>query len=151
MAQETKDPYDLRTHIPNAFFPARDTAAIAFGDIICGLACYPEEWKKFKTEVDSIDPCRALTFEFLRSLKVVKAMINETPRLHPAASRLGKISWKDTVLPKGSRRDCQSPMFVPKGAVVGLDLYTVQRDPKFRGVDSDKVTPDQWSDANRPL
>lgn len=86
MAKETKDPYDLRTHILNAFFPAQDTAAIAFG------ACYPEEWKKLKTKVDSIDPCQALTFEFLRSLKVAKAMINETPRLHPAASRLGKIS-----------------------------------------------------------
>ncbi|KAF7889890.1 uncharacterized protein EAF02_002305 [Botrytis sinoallii] len=151
MAKITQDPYDLRMHIINVFFPARDTAAIAFGDIIFELARHPAEWKKLKAEVDSISATQALSFEFLRSLKVTKAIINESLRLHPAASRLGKISLKDTVLPKGGGEDGRFPIFVPKGTVVELDLYTLQRDPTIWGADADIFRPDRWLDVNRPL
>ncbi|KAF7908617.1 uncharacterized protein EAF01_004372 [Botrytis porri] len=97
MTKITQDPYELRMHIINVFFPARDTAAIAFTDVIFELARHPEEWKKLKMEVDSIYSNQALMFEFLRSLRVTKAIINESLRLHPAASRLGKISLRDTI------------------------------------------------------
>ncbi|KAF7952101.1 uncharacterized protein EAE97_001598 [Botrytis byssoidea] len=125
MTKITHDPYDLRMHIINVFFPARDTAAIAFAD--------------------------ALTFEYLRSLKVTKAIINESLRLHPAASRLGKLSLRDTILPKGGGEDGQSPIFIPKGTVVGLDLYTLQRDPAIWGADADEFKPGRWLDVDRPL
>ncbi|KAF7933778.1 uncharacterized protein EAE98_003487 [Botrytis deweyae] len=151
MTKITQDPYDLRMHIINVFFPARDTAAIAFADVVFELARHPGEWKKLKMEVDSIDSSQALTFEFLRSLRVTKAIINESLRLHPAASRLGKISLRDTILPKGGGEDGQSPIFVPKGTVVGLDLYTLQRDPAIWGADADEFKPDRWLDVNRPL
>ncbi|KAF7929677.1 hypothetical protein EAE99_004581 [Botrytis elliptica] len=151
MTKITQDPYDLRMHIINVFFPARDTAAIAFSDVIFELARHPGEWKKLKMEVDSIDSSQVLTFEFLRSLRVTKAIINESLRLHPAASRLGKISLRDTILPKGGGEDGQSPIFVPKGTVVGLDLYTLQRDPAIWAADADEFKPDRWLDVNRPL
>ncbi|KAM0151694.1 hypothetical protein ACHAQE_008401 [Botrytis cinerea] len=151
MAKMTQDPYDLRMHIINVFFPARDTAAIAFGDIIFELARHPAERKKLKAEVDGISTSQALSFEFLRSLKVTKAIINESLRLHPAASRLVKISLKDTVLTKGGGEDGQFPIFVPKGTVVKLDLYTLQKDPTIWGADADVFRPDRWLDINRPL
>ncbi|KAF7898275.1 hypothetical protein EAF00_004721 [Botryotinia globosa] len=152
MTKITQDPYDLRMHIINVFFPARDTAAIAFADVIFELARHPGEWKKLKMEVDSIDSSQALTFEYLRSLRVTKAIINESLRLHPAASRLGKISLRDnTILPKGGGEDGQFPIFVPKGTVVGLDLYTLQRDPAIWGADADEFKLGRWLDVNRPL
>ncbi|TEY81952.1 hypothetical protein BOTCAL_0030g00130 [Botryotinia calthae] len=151
VAKTTQDPYNLRMHIINGFFPARDTAAIAFGNIIFELARHPEEWKKLKAEVEGISTSQTLLFEFLRSLKVTKAVINESLRLHPAASRLGKISLKDTVLPKGGGEDGHFPIFVPKGTVVELDLYTLQRDPTIWGADADVFRPDRWLDVNRPL
>ncbi|KAM0310217.1 hypothetical protein ACHAO8_008317 [Botrytis cinerea] len=151
MAKMTQDPYDLRMHIINVFFPARDTAAIAFGDIIFELARHPAERKKLKAEVDGISTSQALPFEFLRLLRVTKDIINESLRLHPAASRLGKISLKDTVLTKGGGEDGQFPIFVPKGTVVKLDLYTLQKDPTIWGADADIFRPDRWLDINRPL
>ncbi|KAF5877056.1 putative n-alkane-inducible cytochrome p450 protein [Botrytis fragariae] len=129
MTKITQDPYDLRMHIINVYFPARDTAAIVFADVIFELARHPGEWKKLKMEVGSIDPSQALTFEFLRSLRVTKAIINESLRLHPGASRLGKISLKDTILPKGGGED----------------------DPAIWGADADEFKPDRWLDVNRPL
>ena len=44
MAMENQDPYDLRSEILNVFFPARDTAATAFGNIMFYLARHPQVW-----------------------------------------------------------------------------------------------------------
>jgi len=151
MAKQTQDPYDLRMQILNVFFPARDTAAIGFADAIFELARHPLEWASLKAEVEAIKPGQALTFEYLRSLKVTKAIINESLRLHPAASRLGKTALQDTVLPNGGGSDGQSPIFVPKGIVVEMDVYTVQRDPNIWGPDADKFRPGRWLDPHRPL
>lgn len=150
MAKITQDPYDLRMQILNVFFPARDTAAIAFADCIFELARHPVEWEHLRTEILAIDPQQHLTYEFVRSLKVTKAIINETLRLHPAASRIGRISLKDTVLPKGGGHKGQSPIFVPKGQIVEMDLYSVQRDPTIWGSDADEFRPSRWNEG-RPL
>jgi cytochrome P450 len=151
MAKITQDPYQLRMQILNVFFPARDTAAIAFGDLMFELVRHPHEWQKLKAEVRNIDSNQKLTFEYLRSLKVVKAIINESLRLHPAASRLTKISLRNVVLPKGGGEDGQSPFLVHKGTIIEMDLYTVQRDPSIWGDDADEFKPDRWLDPERPL
>lgn len=151
MAKITQDPYDLRMQILNAFFPARDTAAIAFADVMFELVRHPEEWNKLRNEVDSIEPKQVLTFEFVRSLKVTKAIIEESLRLHPAASRIGRTALRDSVLPRGGGNDQRSPIFVPKGTVVEMDLYTVQRDPTIWGSDADEFKPDRWTKPGRPL
>ncbi|KAF4635042.1 hypothetical protein G7Y89_g3059 [Cudoniella acicularis] len=151
MTKTTQDPYDLRMQILNVFFPARDTAAIAFADAIFELARHPLEWTKLRTEVSKIEPDQALTFQFLHSLKFTKAIIEETLRLHPAASRIGRTSLRDSILPKGGGPDGQSPIFVPKGIVVEMDLYTVQRDTSIWGEDADEFKPDRWTKSGRTL
>lgn len=149
MATFTKDPYELRMQILNVFSPARDTAAIAFGNIMFELARHPHEWEKLRTEVLHIG-AQQLTFELLRSLKITKAIINESLRLHPAASRIGRTALKDTILPSGGGQDGKSSIFVPKGRVIEMDLYSVQRDLDIWGDDADEFRPDRWSE-NRPL
>ncbi|KAL9107959.1 MAG: hypothetical protein Q9227_007174 [Pyrenula ochraceoflavens] len=150
MAATTQDRYELRMQIINVFFPARDTAAIAFGDLIFELARHLREWHKLRAEVLAIDRQQPLTFELIKSLKRVKAIINESLRLHPAASRIGRAALKDTVLPRGGGSDGHSPVFVPKGRVIEMDLYTLQRDPSIWGEDADEFRPDRWAEG-RPL
>lgn len=150
MALETGDPYDLRAQILNVFFPARDTTAIAFGNVMFELSRHPEAWKRLRAEILSISPHEKLTFELLKSLKTVKAIINETLRLHPATSRVTRTALRDTTLPLGGGDDGRSPLFVPKGRVVEIDLYTVQRDPTIWGSDANEFKPERWS-AGRPL
>ena len=150
MALETQDPYDLRSQIINVFFPARDTTAITFGNVMFELSRHPEVWKELRAEVLGISPHEKLTFELLKSLKTVKAIINETLRLHLAASRIARMALRDTVLPLGGGDEGRSPLFVPKGRVVEMDLYTVQRDPIIWGSDADEFKPERWG-AGRPL
>ena len=122
MAMVTQDPYDLRAQIINVFFPARDTAAIAFSNIIFELARHPYLWEELRAEVLDIG-AQQLTFELLKSLETTKAIINETLRLHLPASRISRIALRDTVLPVGGGPDARSPLFVAKGTVIEMDLY----------------------------
>ena len=150
MALETQDPLDLRAQILNVFFPARDTAAIAFGNVMFELSRHPGAWKQLRTEVLSIGSDEKLTFELIKSLKTVRAIINETLRLHLAASRIARTALRDTVLPLGGGCDGRSPLFVPKGRIVEMDLYTVQRDPAIWGSDANEFKPERWN-TGRPL
>ena len=75
-------------------------------------------------------PDQQFTFELLKELKITKAIINETLRIHLPASRIARVTLKDTVLPIGGGQDGRSPLFVPKGQVVEMELFTLQRDPR---------------------
>ena len=149
MAMETQDPYDLRAQIINVFFPARDTAAIAFGNIMFELARHPHFWEELRAEVLGIGS-RQISFELLKSLKTTKAIINETLRLHLPASRIARVALRDTVLPVGGGPDARSPLFINKGKVIEMDLYSLQRDPKIWGSDADEFRPQRWKEG-RPL
>lgn len=149
MAMETQDPYDLRSQILNVFFPARDTAALAFSNIIFQLARHPHVWKDLRSEVLAIGS-QPLTFELLKSLKTTRAIINETLRLHLPASRVTRTALRDTVLPVGGGPDGCSPLFMPEGQNIEVDLYTLQRDPNIWGADAEEFKPDRWAEG-RPL
>ena len=149
MALVTQDPYDLRAQILNVFFPARDTTAIAFGNIMFELARHPHSWEELRAEVLDIG-AQQLTFELLKSLETTKAIIKETLRLHLPASRISRVALRDTVLPVGGGHDARSPLFMAKGTVIEMDLYSLQRDPRIWGSDAGEFRPQRWR-AGRPL
>ena len=149
MAMETQDPYDLRSQVLNVFFPARDTAAIAFGNIIFQLARHPHVWKDLRGEVLAISS-QPLTFELLKSLKTTRAIINETLRLHLPASRITRTALRDTVLPVGGGSNGFSPLIMSEGQNIEVDLYTLQRDPQVWGADAEEFKPERWAEG-RPL
>ena len=138
---ETQDPYDLRSQILNVFFPARDTAAIAFGNIMFYLVRYPQVWADLRKEVLKVGP-QDLTFELLKSLGTTRAVINETLRLRMPASRVIRTALRDTILPAGNGSDGRSPLFVPAGQIVEMDLYSLQRDPDIWGPDAGEFRPE---------
>ena len=151
MARVTQDPLDLRAQILNVFIPARDTAAIAFGNIMFELARHPQIWTDLRAEVlAAASSPQQITFDLLKSLPHCKAVINETFRLHLPVSRIKRVALRDTILPVGGGRDEKSPVFVPKGRLVELDLYTLQRDPEIWGPDAHEFRPGRWA-AARPL
>ena len=149
MAMKTQDPYDLRSQILNVFFPARDSAAIAFGNAIFELARHPQAWEELRAEVSSI-VSQQLTFELLKSLKYTRAIVNETLRLHLPASRVTRTALRDTVLPVGGGLDGCSPLFILKGQTIELDLYSLHHNPEIWGTDVEEFKPQRWGDR-RPL
>ncbi|CAG8979093.1 hypothetical protein HYALB_00000223 [Hymenoscyphus albidus] len=122
MALETQDAYDLRSQVINIFFPARDTAAIAIGNVMFELA-------------------------LIKDLKVANAIISETLRLHLPGTRISRTSLRDTILPEGGGLDQLSPLFVPKGTFIEMDLYALHRNPKIWGEDAEEFRPSRWQEG----
>ena len=67
---------DIRDQLLGIFFPARDTSAITLSNIFWFLARHPEAWQKLRKEVSAIN--QPLTFEYLKSLKYLHSVINES-------------------------------------------------------------------------
>jgi cytochrome P450 len=149
MVQSTQDPSYLRAHIINIFFPARDTAAYAFSNVMFELARHPQWWDELRTEVLQLGDAN-LTFELLKSLPVAKALLSESLRLHMPATRLSRSALKDTILPEGGGKDQRSPLFVPKGTYIEMDVYSLHRDSNIWGDDALEFKPSRWA-KGRPL
>lgn len=113
------------------------------------LARHPHIWEELRSEVLAIDS-QTLTFEILKSLKTIRAIINETLRLHLPASRVTRTALRDTVLPVGGGPNGRSPLFMPKGQNIEVDLYTLQHDPQIWGADAEEFKPERWGEG-RPL
>ena len=149
MVQQSQDPMALRDQILNVFFPARDTSAIAISNVVFMLARHPKHWESLRAEVTNIGD-QPLTFELIRSLKIPKAIINETLRLRSPASIVPRVALKDTILPVGGGTDQLSPLFVPKGTVVFMNIAAVHINPEIWGEDVLEFKPERWGEG-RPL
>lgn len=77
LVKTTDDRGVIRNELMNVFFPARDTAAILFSNVLFLLARHPEKWDKLRGEVLSIGD-QKLTFELLKSMKYMQAVLNES-------------------------------------------------------------------------
>ena len=76
--KHSEDKLYIRNELMNVFFAARDTVGTTAGNMLFFLARHPEVWQKVRKEVTGIAPHQDLTFEFLKSLKYVQAVIEES-------------------------------------------------------------------------
>ena len=74
--QYDKPSPEIRDSLLGIFFPARDTSAITLSNIFWFLARHPQVFQNLRKEVSEID--RPLTFEYLKSLKYLHSVINES-------------------------------------------------------------------------
>lgn len=68
----------IRNELMNVFFPARDSVGVTSAAIVFFLARHKEVWEKVREEVRAIPEKQELTFEFLKGLKYVQAVIDES-------------------------------------------------------------------------
>jgi len=76
--RHSEDKLYIRNELLNVFFPGRDSVGTVTGSMMFLLARNVEVWEKLRKEVACIAPQQALTFEFLKSLKYVQAVIEES-------------------------------------------------------------------------
>ncbi|KAK7920096.1 cytochrome P450 [Apiospora marii] len=143
LAKATKDRRVLRDELLNILLAGRDTTASLLSNFFFVLAKRPDVWAKLKTEVAGLEG-RAPTYETLKGLKYVKYCLNESLRTHPVVPLNNKQAIRDTLLPRGGGPDGQSPVFVPKGTVVGWSCYVLHRKPEYYGDDADEFRPERW-------
>jgi cytochrome P450 len=145
LVSQTNDRTRIRSELLNILLAGRDTTASLLTNIWWILSKRQDLWTKLQTEVASLEGAHP-TFEQLKDLKFLCALVNETLRLYPVVPQNSREAQEDTTLPIGGGEDGCSPLFVPKGQVVGWNVYAMHRRTDYYGADAEEFRPERWLD-----
>lgn len=144
LARFTKDPRVLRDQLVAVLLAGRDTTAGTLSFCFFELARHPEVVRKLREEIATRlgvgAQGRIPTYDDLKEMKYLNAVINETLRFYPVVPFNVRYSLTDTTLPRGGGPDGLSPVGVRKNTRIVYSTMLMQR------------RPDLYTDDNgRPL
>jgi cytochrome P450 len=149
----------IRDQLLNMLLASRDTAACLLTYVTYFMATHPEVAKKLRSEV--LEHCGSQgtpTYESIRKLKYMRAVINETLRLFPPVPLNVRECRSDAcALPpsdptyQGSNSDDRSRQawYMPGGTVIMYFPLLTQRNPALWGDDADVFDPERWIQPDR--
>lgn len=143
LVKQTRDPVQIRSELLNVLLAGRDTTASLLSNVWFMLARRPDIWEKLQTEVNELGDARP-TFEQLKAMKYLKAVLNESLRLHPLVPVNARMAVVDTVLPLGGGEDGKSPLLIPAKSVLNYNSYTTHRRKDIFGEDAEEFKPERW-------
>ncbi|KAK8908871.1 hypothetical protein QC760_003215 [Botrytis cinerea] len=133
----------IRNELMNVFFAARDSVGTVTSSMLFLLARSPESWEKLRKEVAAIVPKQELTFEFLKSLKYVQAVIDETLRLIHPVDRAWRTCLSTCILPRGGGKSGNDPILLQPGDQIELIYGCMHKDKDIWGEDASEFNPDR--------
>ncbi|KAH9448641.1 hypothetical protein MJO28_015099 [Puccinia striiformis f. sp. tritici] len=139
----------VRHECLNILLAARDTTASllssCFYEIARDSPRKTEIWRKLKEEVERLGSGidGLLTLDQVREMKYLRAVLNESLRLHPPVWANTRHAFEDDVLPSG--------VFVPAGTDCRFFIREFQRNPAVWGQDAEEFDPDRWIDSRKVL
>ncbi|KAI0637982.1 cytochrome P450 monooxygenase pc-2 [Trametes polyzona] len=146
LVQLTDDPQLLHDETLNILIAGRDTTAATLSFVVYMLCLYPDVFRRLREEVlEALGSTQMPTFEDIRNLKYLRAVINETLRLYPIVPFNARVATHDTTLP--NPQDPQGPrVFVPAETVVVYSAFLLHRRKDYWGPDALSFDPDRWLD-----
>ncbi|KZT03032.1 cytochrome P450 [Laetiporus sulphureus 93-53] len=150
LAEQTEDRKLIQDQLLNILLASRDTTSSLLTFITYFLAMHPDVAQKLRKEV--LEYCGAdgtPTFETIKSMRYMRAVINETLRVFPPVATNSRESRPQACLLP--RPDCTlpadpRPLYFPASTpVIYLPILT-HRNPALWGDDADKFDPDRWLD-----
>ncbi|KAF9484616.1 cytochrome P450 monooxygenase CYP63 [Pholiota conissans] len=155
LADSTNDPVQIRDQLLSMLLASRDTTACVLTYITYFLAIHPHITTKLRAEVlQTVGSTAAPTFEQLRHMKYMRAVINETLRLFPPVPlNVRETRSAPCALPPPDRTYSESadprPLYMPaETTIIYLPLLT-QRNSALWGEDADEFDPERWIDPAR--
>nr|ARN17938.1 cytochrome P450-15 [Cephus cinctus] len=132
------------------FFAGFDTSSSTMSFAAYSLATNPEIQKKVQAEVDDIlKKCNGkVTYEHLKEMKYLEAVVSETLRLYPAAAEIDRVCSKTFELPPA--RPAARSVTVKPGTVILFPVYAIHRDPQYHP-NPDKFDPDRFLNENEKI
>jgi cytochrome P450 len=116
LARFTRDPRVLRDQLVAVLLAGRDTTAGTLSFCTFELARNPEVVAKLRAEItEHLGVCaggKIPTYNDLKEMKYLNAVINETLRFYPVVPFNVRYSLHDTTLPRGGGPDGLSPVGV---------------------------------------
>nr|OQO30734.1 hypothetical protein B0A51_01858 [Rachicladosporium sp. CCFEE 5018] len=145
LVEQTSDRIRIRSECLNILLAGRDTTASLLTNVWFILSKRPDLWTSLQNEIAHLNG-RAPNFEQLKDLKWLRALLNESLRLHPVVPQNSRQALEDLTLPLGGGPKGLDPMFVPKDTIVAWSVYSMHRRQDFYGPDADVFRPERWLD-----
>ncbi|KAI9060248.1 cytochrome P450 [Trametes sanguinea] len=141
----TDDYNIIHDEIINILLAGRDTTACTLTFAVYRLAEHPDVLRRLREEILSVvGPTRRPTYEDIRNMKYLRAVINETLRLYPPVPVNIRCAVKDTTMP--STHQGEKPLFVPQGMRMIYSVFIMHRRKDLWGPDALKFDPDRFLD-----
>uniref|UniRef100_A0A8C7C129 Cytochrome P450 3A n=1 Tax=Neovison vison TaxID=452646 RepID=A0A8C7C129_NEOVI len=122
-------------------FAGYETTSTALSFLAYELATHPDVQQKLQEEIDSTFPKKAPpTYDGLVQMEYLDMVLNETLRLHPIGGRLERVCKKDVEI---------SGVFIPKGTVVMVPVFTLHRDQDLWPVPKEFRPESRFSKKNK--
>ena len=148
LVTQTSDPIRIRSELLNILLAGRDTTASFLSNIWYELSRRPSVFTRLQSEISTHLPDDTpITFERLKCLKYLQAIMSESNRLYPIVPENIRGAIRDTILPVGGGPDGKSPLFVKKGQFFHLCIYAMQRRKDLYGEDAEEFKPERWLDG----
>ncbi|KAG7443776.1 cytochrome P450 monooxygenase pc-3 [Guyanagaster necrorhizus] len=141
----TSDPAVIRDETLNILIAGRDTTAATLTFLVYFLSMYPDVCTRLREEIlTRVGTTRAPTFEDIKEMKYLGAVINETLRLYPAVPFNVRESISATTFP--SEDPSEKPLYIPANTKVSYSVFIMHRRKDLWGPDAEEFDPDRFLD-----
>ncbi|CCM02715.1 uncharacterized protein FIBRA_04822 [Fibroporia radiculosa] len=151
LADSTEDRKVIQDQLLNILLASRDTTSSLLTSITYLLSEHPDVTRKLRAEVLAhCGPEGAPTFATIKSMRYMRAVINETLRLFPPVPTNARESRPQaSLLPEsdGTYHAPARPLYVPPSTPFQYLSFLTQRNPALWGADAAAFDPERWLDA----
>ncbi|KAF9520641.1 hypothetical protein BS47DRAFT_1387249 [Hydnum rufescens UP504] len=143
MISQTKDRVVLRDSIMNMLTAGREPITCTIAFLTYMLSQHPKVLGRLREEIlHVVGPLKVPQYDDIRSLRYLRAVINETLRLFPPVPMnlrctVNEDVWTDA---DGKR------YYIPPNITVGYIVLLMHRDRGYWGEDALEFDPDRWFD-----
>ncbi|KAI0663217.1 cytochrome P450 [Cubamyces menziesii] len=146
LVQLTDDPVLLHDETLNILIAGRDTTASTLAFIVYLMCLNPHVFKRLRQEVlETFGTNEMPTFDGVKKMKYLRAVINETLRLYPVVPFNVRVATQDTTVPN-PKNAAGPPIFVPANTPVAYSVFMLHRRKDYWGPDALSFDPDRWLD-----
>ncbi|KAF7313194.1 Cytochrome P450 monooxygenase CYP63 [Mycena kentingensis (nom. inval.)] len=154
LADSTDDPVLIRDQLLSVLLASRDTTACLLTFVVYFIAIYPDVGRKLRADVlEHCGPHSEPTYENIRKMKYLRAVINEVLRLYPPVPLNIRESRADPcTLPPADGTFATNdtrPFYMPANTTIMYLPLLTQRNPAIWGNDADVFDPERWLQPER--
>nr|POE89106.1 cytochrome p450 52a13 [Quercus suber] len=150
LAQQTRDPVELRAQLLNILLAGRDTTASLLSWLFHLLVRHPAVFTKLRATIldtfGTYENPTDITFASLKSCQYLQHTINEVLRLYAVVPLNARRSKHATTLPGGGGPDGSAPVYIPAGVDVGYSVHVMHHRTDLWGEDADEFRPERFID-----
>ncbi|CAK5272342.1 unnamed protein product [Mycena citricolor] len=144
----TDDPKVLKDETLNILLAGRDTTMHVTTMVIYFLSMYPDVCARLRAEVlEYVGPTRRPTYDDVKNMKYLRAVINESMRLYPSVPFNIRDSVNATTWPSPDPNE--KPLYIPAQTKCPYSVFLMHRRKDLWGNDAEEFDPDRFIDPAR--